>query len=761
MLIKFDKHPAPGYYENEGRMITTETSGPGKVVRSGDQQRSITVANLGMGGGGSGGYGGGYSGTGGGGSGYGGMGGGGSASTTDKYNPIRDRLEDGSVVEDGIPRDAAGLDQLFSLMYHRDHIAGTIVDIIAETIWSDYDLHGIKDPAIKKIFEESMEAIDPVDTCPGLTREFCVQGRSISSLIFDKERGIFVDLASHDPSFVQLTPRQIKGLDPKIDLIPTPGLRAFIQSQDPRDVEAREMLPAAFIEAVSKAGGGASGYSNSYSAAGGGGGFGSRGGGTGGGISGGIPLDPLNTLFLPRRVFSYDYIGTSLYTRLLNFWAVEKALINSTVTSARRRARSILHVSAGIDNVWQPTPPELEALGGLFTSADEDPVGAVVVTRTGVNTNEVRQGGDFYKWSDEWSLLNEGKLRALGANDALLTGDATYSNQETARAFFMEKLVSLRNSLTQRIFTKKIFPLLARVHGFRKTSQAELDNKVRLREALSIPDNDLIVPTIRWRKELINDVDEKRLEILAKAEEVGFPVTLSAWASAMNIDLDAFIADLDGDADLRKRINLWRDSYQDASVLAEQEAKLEFVNSLKSLAKVEAQKVLSSSEHNAEEIGPVASYVFWGDRHQIAGVSLKDMAEVLADFKRDDNSLKALFDSSHLPKRLLSHFRSSDRAQVAHFLLYRTGLTPIQPLLSNEVVAAISEGVSSSLDKWVSHAKVHQLSKLAQLELAVVSKLSVAARRAKERSFSRLDKIVKVNEPISSKATNLYSGREY
>ena len=120
------------------------------------------------------------------------------------------------------------------------------------------------------------------------------------------------------------------------------------------------------------------------------------------------------------------------------------------MTSARRRSRSILHVKAGIDNLWEPSPQELDNIAGMFIVADQDPVGAVVATRTGVDTSEVRSGNDFYKWSDEWALLNEGKLRALGANDALLTGDATYSNQESARMFFMERALNLRNTLSCR-----------------------------------------------------------------------------------------------------------------------------------------------------------------------------------------------------------------------------------------------------------------------------------------------------------------------
>jgi hypothetical protein len=368
MLFKFDSHPAAGYYDSTGKFVTADHKSPGthqpRIVLAGDGSTPSTPSGQ-------------------------------SWPTVDRYNPVRDRLDEGSVVEEWIPRDASGLDDMFRLMYHRDPIAGTIVDLIAETIWSDFELVGVSDPSIKKIFMDTMESLDVISTMQEITREFLVLGRNISSLIFDKKRGIIVDVTAHDPSFVKLTPIPVRGYDPKIDLIPSPGLRRFVESMDPRDMDARKSLPQEFIEAVQRATGGTGSM------------FGGRTGqkydtSSGFGSCGwsGIPLDPVSTMFTARRVFNYDRIGTSMFTRLINFWALEKALIDSNVTSARRRTRSILHIKCGIDNVWEPTLAEMENIAGMFIQAEEDPVGAVVTTRTGVDAVEVRSGADFYKWSD-------------------------------------------------------------------------------------------------------------------------------------------------------------------------------------------------------------------------------------------------------------------------------------------------------------------------------------------------------------------------
>jgi len=226
-MFKFNSHPAPGFYP-DGKMVTEKTTSTGSIH---PKRKIITTANLsgfgggagagagGAGGGFGGGFGGGGAG-GGGDGGFGAFGGGQSAADVDRYNPIRDRLDEGSVVEDWIPRDASGLDEMFRLMYHRDHIAGVVVDLIADLIWSDFELTGIEDPVIRNLYEDSMNAIDVIATLPDITREFLVLGRTVSSMIFDKSRGIFKDVVSHDPSFVRLTPIPIKGFDPKIDLIP-------------------------------------------------------------------------------------------------------------------------------------------------------------------------------------------------------------------------------------------------------------------------------------------------------------------------------------------------------------------------------------------------------------------------------------------------------------------------------------------------------------------------------------------------------------
>lgn len=50
----------------------------------------------------------------------------------------------------------------------------------------------------------------------------------------------------------------------------------------------------------------------------------------------------------------------------------------------------ILHVKAGIRNVWDPTDEEMDTLAALFLQALEDPKGGIVVTREGVTAKVLK-----------------------------------------------------------------------------------------------------------------------------------------------------------------------------------------------------------------------------------------------------------------------------------------------------------------------------------------------------------------------------------
>jgi hypothetical protein len=488
-----------------------------------------------------------------------------------RFNPVFDRLEQGSVLEDWVPRDAAGINMMFRRMYVRDPIVKPVIDIQSTMPWSEFDIGGVKDPAIRNFYEDAF-AMWTSDAMSQISREYLVLGRFCASLLYDAGKGYWTDYVPHDPDFLEIQPVPFHGWNPIIDVRSSPAMRLFMTSPDERVRRIRSMIPDSYI--------------SKYRA------------------TGRIPLDQFGTLFLPRSISPTDHVGTSSLTSVVSIWAIEKALMDATVTAARRKIGSILHVTCGIDDVWEPDDTELDNYAALFTQTDEDPVGAVIATRTGVQPQEVRQGGQIWKISDEWAFLTEAKMRALGVSEALLSGESTFSNMESSRTLMVEQILNFRNQLTTRMFGW-MAKVLARAHGFvtdpkRAASRGQIRVKRDLRvdfeeaksaftreariamasaagrarvhalqdearqrlrlgglsmhDALKIPEDTLITPTIHWRKEMKPTQDQAYIELLEKMEEKGLPVPKRIWAAAGGYDLEAAIEMMDEDRALTKRI---------------------------------------------------------------------------------------------------------------------------------------------------------------------------------------------------------------
>ena len=668
------------FHFGQGRARTPHGSPGGRIGKTKTATASIGGGGIGPGSGGGGSGGGG----GGGGSGFGG----GGNYDISRFNPVHDHLEIGSVIEDWMPRDQTGLNQMWRLIYLRDAIVGPAVDLYSNLPYSECRLTGIDDPAIMRVYQDTMERLDIVTMMPELVREFLMIGRFCSSLIFDRRQGVFTDWTTHDPDFLRIEPIPVRGFDPKIDLVASPALKNFLHSMDPRDMAVRDNLPPEFFDEFEK--------------------------------TGTYKLNPLNTLFVPRRANPYDYVGTSFLTRIVSFWALEKSLIESTVTNARRRTRSILHVTAGLDNMWEPTEEELEAISGLFIQADEDPVGAVVTTRTGVETNEVKAGADFWKLSDEWAFLTEGKMRALGISDAFLSGDATYNNMETALSVFMESLRTLRNYMDRRVFYEKVFATIARVHGFIKPDARSrhqrgprIGQTLEYKNAIKIPREDLLMPKIVWDKKLQPEGDMNFLEMLQSADEAGVPVTLKQWASGAGLNLEEMMEELEEDGRYRKMTAEWRKQFTGDQALE--------------------QEVMSSLGLRAIPV--------WDDQHNFLILSSNEAMDVIEHFTESRRNLSKLNSPGETMRTISSLLDGNAmKTELMGYLLRRLGIATSLPM-EDSTYEAISEhlfkvgtATENGKKKKAVHAEFETLAKMMAPEFSDNEKKNILSKANKDVS---------------------------
>jgi len=65
---------------------------------------------------------------------------------------------------------------------------------------------------------------------------------------------------------------------------------------------------------------------------------------------------------------------------------LKKVEIKAAIKKSQEH-RGILLIKAGIPDLWEPTEKELQELAGLFITASDDPQGAVVAVRSGVDVS--------------------------------------------------------------------------------------------------------------------------------------------------------------------------------------------------------------------------------------------------------------------------------------------------------------------------------------------------------------------------------------
>lgn len=544
----------------------------------------------------------------------------------DRFNSQKARIEEGSIIEDWIPRQPTMLHLLLRRIYLRDSIAGSVVDIYSTLPWGKiYELIGVDDPKIVQMYQDMIENLGVWGDLPSISREFLIIGRMLASLPFNESSGMWDTMVPIDPDQAKITPIPASNVKPLVDVLSSPAWREFARSVDPRIVEIKERMDNKELLAM---------FQNT---------------------SGYYPLEPENTLFLARRVNQYDHIGTSFFTRILPAWAYETALWDASLTGVRRRNRSILLVTAGIDETWEPNDDELSALTQIFMQADEDPTGAVISVRNGVEISEVRDPTAIWGISQEYEFLSTLKMRALGVSEAYLSGDANVSNMETAKTSLGKAVASFRDNMLYEIFGKQLFPAFARIHNFQKRTQAQIDHRIRVepnrvarwaeydrrmrendrlsrwgyplitaKQALDLPLDALVMPKLITEDTLRPEQDAAYLDLLEKLKENEVPIPLRLWASAAGYDLDKAMAMMEEDIILKKRLYQLTSGGGESSELGGggEESDLGGAGGAKDLFGGEEEK--ASNQGNSATLPPK-----WG-----ATADLKQIDETLRRFQK-------------------------------------------------------------------------------------------------------------------------------
>lgn len=284
---------------------------------------------------------------------------------------------------------------MFRDIYLHDPVPGAAVDLMSNLPFSTFKLNiPSKTPEkIQEVYDNTLKTLKVQTFLPPIIREHMVFGFHTSMLVYKAATKMFTDTLPLPPQDVEVQSNMLFGHDPILRVSKSEMLSEFLADPSPTAKSIIDRLSPKMVAMLR---------------------------------TGNFELDPVSTLYYPRRAWAFQGKGESYYRRILPIYMLEKVLFRGTLTLANRRQSSILHVTAGSDE-WEITGEELAEIVRGFQEADKDPIGSVVGTRNEVQVNEVRQGGDFWKYNDITQEMDGKKLLALGINEAFLSGDMNYN----------------------------------------------------------------------------------------------------------------------------------------------------------------------------------------------------------------------------------------------------------------------------------------------------------------------------------------------
>jgi hypothetical protein len=281
--------------------------------------------------------------------------------------------------------------------YYTDGIAGATVDMSSTFPFSDFSLTGLQSGELD-VYNDSLSRLNMRSLMSEISAAYLVDGAFIGTLVFDPASRSFQDVLVHDTANAQISMQPLHSLDPVIKVNSANALNQFLGSDSPYVESMLSAYPRSIIEAY---------------------------------LEGNVALDPLSTLFVPRRGLQ-DSTHTSYLHRVMPSYLFEKVMYRGTLIEAHKRQRSTTHIKMGDEN-WIPSDEELAMTLGEFQRTEMDPLGAWIATRQGIDISEIRSPSDSFKWTEIVDTMVPIKLRALGISEAFLSGDACLAGDTLVR----------------------------------------------------------------------------------------------------------------------------------------------------------------------------------------------------------------------------------------------------------------------------------------------------------------------------------------
>jgi len=400
------------------------------------------------------------------------------------------------------PRNRVVANSIWRSIYLRDPAIATATDMYAELPWSEFDLVGIDDASIKRRYEDMFNDLNLVPKLQPFTRDYFITGELILHAIFNGTKGYWDRVIPHDPDYIKVDGVPLVAEQPLLSLLPTPEIKRLLAATDPRMRKLQAIIPREIRNAFR--------------------------------MGREVPLDALNTTFLPRLNSSTEIRGTSLYTRLFRIVMYEDFIVNASLAVAQRNAVPLRIFKLGDPTTgWLPDEDDEAAFSEMLSIAESDPLAAIVMHHN-VSVELVGVSDRMLLISKEWDFIERVKLLALGVAKSFLVGETSFAAAIAGLQTLLERLSALRNKFEKQWMVDKLCKPVGEMNDFYKIPQAHLDHRIRIKDK---DKQELIIPKVKWRKSLDPTQDPAILGVWRDLKAQGM-LSERSYSSGAGVDLD-------------------------------------------------------------------------------------------------------------------------------------------------------------------------------------------------------------------------------
>jgi len=402
------------------------------------------------------------------------------------------------------PKNRVVANSIWREVYKRDPAIAAATDMYAELPWSSFDLMGIDDKHVRQVYEDMFTSLNLVSKFPAFTRDYMITGELVLHNIFNSTKGIWERVIPHNPDYVKVDGVGLAIEQPLLSLLPTPEIKRLINSTDPRIRRLQKVVPKEIINAFR--------------------------------MNREVPLDALNTTYIPRLNSSTDIRGESLYTRLFRVIMYEDFIVNASLAVAQRNAAPLRIFKLGDPNSgWLPDADDEAAFAEMLSMAEADPLAAIIMHHN-VTAELVGVSDRMLLISREWDFIERVKLLGLGVAKSFLVGETSFAAAVAGLQTLMERLASLRLRFEDDWMIKKICAPIAEIHEFYKRPTCEIEHRIRIKRP--IEDRELMVPKIKWHKSLEPTQDVAILNVWRDLKERGI-LSERTYSAGAGVDIDS------------------------------------------------------------------------------------------------------------------------------------------------------------------------------------------------------------------------------